>query len=135
MARTLKKKKSRPSIKKIHSLHWVFDPFENRPDFLQKRMFGCLAAYLGHKMVLVLADSEEPWNGILIPTERDFHACIQSEFQELKPHPVLGKWLYLSQADPEFEEIQTKIVRYILSEDPRFGIDPKPKKMKMKRNH
>ncbi len=116
------------SIKSNCSLEWVLEPLENRSDYLQKRMFGCRAAYLGSRIVLVLADGEEPWNGVLIPTERELHPAIQAEFPSLQSHPVLGKWLYLSQGHPDFEEISTNIVKYLLSEDPRFGVEPKPKK-------
>jgi hypothetical protein len=117
-------------IKKVNSLQWVFEPLEARSDFLQKKMFGCQAGYLNDRLVLVLADSEDPWNGVLIPTEREFHASLQKEFLHLKPHPVLGKWLYLPQNTLEFEEIAAKIVEYIQASDPRFGVDPKPKKAK-----
>lgn len=121
-----------PKIKKANSLQWIFEPLEDRTDFLQKKMFGCEACYLGHRLALVLADSDEPWNGLLIPTEREFHLSIQTEFRELFPHPVLRKWLYLSQSSPCFEEISSSIVRYIKSGDLRFGVDPKPKKSKKK---
>jgi len=122
-----------PRPKKIHALQWIFEPLEARPDFLQKKMFGCQAGYLGDRMVLVLADQEEPWNGMLLPTSREFHESIQKEFPNLKSHPVLGKWLYLSQSALEFEEVVLKVSEYILSEDPRFGVDPKPKKAKQRR--
>ena len=128
-----RKSKQNLRIKKPHSLQWILDLLENHPDLLQKRMFGCLAAYLRNRIVLVLADKEEPWNGILIPTEREFHPSIEREFPSLQPHPILGKWLYLSQSHPEFEEISTHIVKHILSEDPRYGVVPKGKKVKMSR--
>ncbi len=126
--------KARPllKVKKINSLQWLFEPLEHRSDFLQKKMFGFEAAYLNDKIVLVLADSEDPWNGILIPTERQFHSMIQEEFTTLAPHPVLGKWLYLPQHALDFEETATKVVKSIQSEDPRFGVIPKPKKKKRK---
>ncbi len=111
-----------PKIKKIHSLQWVFEPLEGKPEFLQKKMFGCQAGYLNDRLVLVLADSEDPWNGMLIPTGREFHVSLQMEFPRLNPHPVLGKWLYLPQQAMEFEETATKVVEYILAGDPRFGV-------------
>jgi len=117
-------------VKKVHSLQWVFDSFEDRPDFIQKKMFGCQTAYFGHRLMLVLADKEEPWNGILIPTEREFHLSLQKSFPELLPYPILGKWLYLSQGVANFEEIAFKIMDAILSKDPRIGVEPKPKKIR-----
>jgi hypothetical protein len=128
----LRKKKSSPviKIKNVNSLQWIFEPLEQRSDFIQKKMFGCQAGYLNDKLVLVLADNEEPWNGLLIPTEREFHLLIQKEISGLKPHSVLGKWLYLSQQSTDFEEIAMKIVKYVQADDPRFGVEPKPKKLK-----
>lgn len=88
----------------------------------------CEAAYLNDKLVLVLADSQEPWSGVLIPTERRFHSSIQDEFPQMKCHPVLGKWLYLKQNTPDFEEIVARVIGRVQSHDIRFGVEPKPKK-------
>ena len=89
------------------STEWAFDPFKDHPSFRSKRMFGGLAAYLMERMVMVLAESPgetsyrgkdyhfEIWNGIMFPTEQTHHASLIAEFPGLRPHPVLGKWLYL----------------------------------------
>lgn len=122
--------KKKVQIKKANSLQWVFEHLESHPDFIQKKMFGCEAAYLGHQIVLVLADEDEPWNGALIPTDRSFHASICEEFKMLAPHPVLGKWLYLSQKSIDFEDVVGQITQYVLKKDPRFGVLPRPKKVK-----
>ncbi len=117
-------------VKKIHALQWVFEPLEANAQFVQKKMFGCQSGYLNDRLVLVLADSDEPWNGILIPTERANHLSLMSlneAFQELSPHPVLGKWLYLSQGSRLFEEVAGKVVAMILAGDQRIGVEPKPK--------
>src|SRR6476660_9031274 len=92
----------KPKIKKVNALEWILEPLESQHHFIQKKMFGCLAAYLDDRLVLVLADSEDPWNGILVPTDRDWHSHLQKEFPELTPHSVLGKWLYLPQTAFEF---------------------------------
>ena len=57
------KRTSPKKIKQTNSLLWLFESLEERIDFNQKAMFGCQACYLGDKLALVLADSEEPWNG------------------------------------------------------------------------
>lgn len=119
---TAKVPKLAPAQKKINALQWVFEPLEERTDYNQKKMFGCEAAYLGDRLVLVVADGKEPWNGILLPTERDCHEDLMSLFTHLRPHEVLGKWLYLSQTDPTFEETALEIVSRIDAEDPRFGV-------------
>jgi len=67
-------------------------------------MFGCPAVYLVGKLVLVLgADKEEAWNGLLVCTSREFHSVLVREYPGLQHHPVLGKWLYLAQAHDSFE--------------------------------
>ncbi len=116
-------------IKKVNSLQWIFEPLEKKSNFIQKRMFGCRAGYLDDRLVLVLADTQEPWNGVLIPTERSFHPDIRKEFPETTPHPVLGKWLYISQNSPSFETVASDLVELILRGDLRFGVAPKPKKL------
>lgn len=96
-------------------------------------MFGCEAAYLGDRLVLVAADGKEPWNGMLLPTEREHHSELISLFSNLAPHEVLGKWLYLSQTDPLFEETALDVISRIDSQDPRFGVCAKRKQPKGKR--
>ena len=114
--------------KKEHALQWVFETLVDRTDFIQKRMFGCLAGYLGDRIVLVLADKESPWNGVLVPTERSYHEAICGQFPTLVPHPVLGKWLYLDQGQEDFEKTVEGILRLIQQTDTRIGVIPKPKK-------
>lgn len=115
-------------LKKVHALQWVFEAFEGRSDFIQKTMFGCQAAYLGHRIVLVVADKQEPWNGILVPTQKEFHSVLMKKFPLLHPHPIIGKWLYLSQKEAGFEELAGFLVSLILKKDSLIGVDPKPKK-------
>jgi hypothetical protein len=121
-------------IKQQHPLAWLLEPLENHPDYLRKKMFGCEAAYLRGQLVVALAAGEEPWNGLLVATAREHHKPLQARFPPLRPHPVLGKWLYLSQTDSSFEETATAIIAGILRGDPLIGVEPKPKKsMKSRR--
>jgi hypothetical protein len=46
----------------------------------------------------------------------------------LRPHPVLGKWLYLPQTEAEFESVAQHLTARVLAGDPRIGIAPKPRK-------
>jgi len=117
---------------KSHPLDWLLEPLENKPAYLRKKMFGCEAAYLGGRLMLVIADGEEPWNGLMIATSREHHPSLLLEWKALKPHPVLGKWLYISQNHPQFEKIGTAAVKCILKNDPRIGVDPKPRKRKQR---
>lgn len=84
-------------------------------------------------MVLVLCSGEEPWNGLLIPTDHQFHDDIQKDFQYIVQHPVLKKWLYLPEASEDFESLAMDIVEKIRIGDQRFGVEPKERKSR-KRN-
>lgn len=115
-------------IKYLNSLNWIFEPLQNHPEFFQKKMFGCEAGYLNGRLVLMLADSKEPWNGILIPTNHEHHALLQKNYPELQKHPVLGKWLYISQIHPNFEEVASEIIKEILKGNSLIGVEPKTRR-------
>ena len=116
--------------KAAHPLEWLFEPLESQSTYIRRKMFGCEAAYLNGRLMLILAAGEEPWNGVLIATSREFHAELQSQWIPLQSHPVLGKWLYVSQNDPEFESTATAVVASVLRGDIRIGVEPKPRKKK-----
>jgi hypothetical protein len=97
---------------------------ETHPSFSQKPMFGCQAIYMFGKLVLVLAAKEEPWDGLLLCTSREFHSMLIGDYPGLRPHPVLGKWLYLGQAQDCFEELAQQLVQQIVKQDPRIGVEP-----------
>jgi hypothetical protein len=71
-----------------------------------------------------LAANEEPWNGLLVCTSREFHSALTSEYPSLQAHPVLGKWLYLAQNSDGFEETAQSLVLQVLKNDPRIGVEP-----------
>lgn len=119
-------------IRKQHPFPWLIETLEENPSFLDKAMFGGRSSYYEGRMSLFSVSGDEPWNGVLIPTSREHHASLQKSFPFLKPHPVLGKWLYLSQAHPDFEGAALSLVERIAKRDPRFGIEPKPKIRKSK---
>jgi hypothetical protein len=111
-----------------NSLVWIFDAFERDPTFIQKQMFGCDAAYIDGLLCLIAADRGEPWNGLLICTSRERHAALIDEMPALKPHSVLGKWLYISQNNPEFETVAERMATLVVARDQRVGVEPKPRK-------
>ena len=125
-------------VKKFTST-WIFEPFSQDRTFFQKPMFGCMAAYVRSRMVMVLAEDPgdrkyrgktypyDIWNGVMLPTEKDYHASLIKEFGALIPHPVLGKWLYLPAADENFETLVRDLADQIAQGDPRFGIEPQIK--------
>jgi hypothetical protein len=111
-----------------NSLVWIFEAFEHDPTYLTKRMFGSDAAYIDGLLCLVASDRGEPWNGLLVCTSLDRHAALIDEMPALKPHPVLGKWLYVRQDDPAFEDIAQRLTALVLARDPRVGVEPKPRR-------
>jgi hypothetical protein len=88
-------------------------------------MFGCLAIYMHGRLSLLLSSGEEPWNGLLIPTDHQFHESIRQDFSNVIQHPVLKKWLYLPEASEDFETIASEIVEAVRMNDQRFGVEPK----------
>ena len=119
---------------KPHPFEWIVDSLRQLPSYLEKPMFGCRACYCHGKLNLVLAaNDEEPWNGILIPTDKSFHSSLVSELPRLKAHPVLGKWLYLSQSDDEFEDVALAVAKLIEGDDTRVGVEPKRRRTRIRR--
>ena len=112
--------------KKEHPLLWIAEPLLEDPSYLDRPMFGCRACYFRGRLVLVLAARKPPWNGLLIPTDHPYHDSIKTEFKNLSQHPVLKKWLFLSETTEEFESLAGDIVDCILRDDIRFGVEPKP---------
>lgn len=120
--------------KKHFHLSWTLEAFEGDPTFFTKRMFSGLAAYYQGKMILVLMESPgetsyrgkeyeiELWNGILLPTEREYHSSLLEKFPTLIPHPVLKKWLYLPMSHSKFETVIESILERLLQRDPLLGI-------------
>ena len=111
-----------------NSLLWIFDAFEREPGYVRKPMFGCDAAYLDGLLCLVAADRDAPFNGVLVCTSREHHAALVEAMPALRTHPVLGKWLYVPQADAAFEDTAAQLSTLVLARDPRIGVEPKPRK-------
>ena len=116
--------------KKEQPLRWVIESLEEERSYLEKSMFGCLAIYLHGRLSLLLTSGDEPWNGLLIPTDHQFHAGIIQDFRDVMQHPVLKKWLYLPERAEDFEAAALSIVETIRTNDPRFGVDPKERTKK-----
>ena len=114
--------------------YWLAEPLLDQESLIEKRMFGCDAFYLHGRLQLVLCrDEQEPWSGILVPTSKESHNALITEFPSLKPHPVLGKWLYLQEDLDDFEKTAQKIVARINSNDSRIGVEPSEKKKSKKK--
>jgi hypothetical protein len=93
-------------------------------------MFGCLAVYVGAKIVLVLRDKPEATadNGVWIATTEEHHASLRREFANMRSIEVLGKgvtgWQVLPLDAPDFEESALRACELILAGDHRIGKIP-----------
>ena len=96
----------------------------DHPSYLDRAMFGGRAVHFGGRFVLFLVMKEEPWRGVLLPTEREHHTALVTEFPALAPHPVLAKWLYLPEAAPTFERDAQRLVALARALDLRLGVLP-----------
>ena len=109
---------------------WLWEPLEMDATFVLRSMFGFKAVYLDGKLMGLFCAKTEPWRGLMVCTERAHHASLLADFPALSVHPILGKWLYLSEAESDFETMAQRLVRLARQRDPRIGVIPKPKKKK-----
>ena len=117
-----------------HPYQWVVEPLLDEPSYVQKAMFGCQGCYLYGRLVLVLAArSKDPWQGLLVPTDKKHHKSLRRDHKHLAEHPVLKKWLYLPESNDDFEQSARALVESILANDPRIGVEPKKKSPRQRR--
>jgi hypothetical protein len=110
-------------IKVKNSFLWLFEPFEDDPKFVQRKLFGFDAAYLDGRLYVAVKDGKEPWSGLLVCTSRQHHSSLLSEFPALTPHKILAKWLHISPSHREFESTATTVIALALQRDARLGVD------------
>ena len=113
---------------RAHPHAWLWEPLEADPGFVLRAFFGGKAAYLDGKLALFFTAKQPPWCGVFVCTDRVHHAALQAEFPELRPHPVLPKWLYVPEAADQFERTAQRLVTLVLQRDPRIGVLPQTKK-------
>jgi len=112
---------------------WLAEPLLRIEGAMPRRFFGCDSIYARGKLLLVLSDGEEPWNGAFFPVERVNHEAVLARWPDLREHPILAKWLYLRASDERFEMLARGLVREIERGNPLFGVVPNPKKSRKKR--
>ena len=97
-------------------------------------MFGCLAIYVGEKIVLILRDKQgrHPDNGVWLATTREHHESLRRRFPNMRSIGVLGEditsWQVLPADAPDFEESALAACELVLAGDPRIGKVPKRKR-------
>lgn len=110
-------------------------------DVFPKKMFGSLALYRDHLILVVLSNNEKnpKDQGIWICTDFEFHEALHSELKDLRYISVFGntsRWLLLPEDSPEFESSAFALGDLLIKKDPRIGregkIKTKSKKPKIK---
>jgi hypothetical protein len=140
-----------------HGLRWRRDPFRSRrhrlneglPVKLRKpapyefvldtlapvrpftrSMFGCVAVYVGEKIVLLLRHKSTSIedNGVWLATTPQHHASLGREFPNMRTIKLLGKevtgWQVLPADAEDFEQAAMHAAELILAGDPRIGKIP-----------
>ncbi len=75
-----------------------------------RTMFGCLAVYLGDKIVLILRDRRDPAadNGVWLATTEEHHESLAREFPSMRSIQLFGKgitgWQVLPADAADFEQ-------------------------------
>src|SRR5205814_1886825 len=92
-----------------------------------RSMFGCLAVYVGDKIVLALRDrrGETADNGVWLATTREHHESLRREFPNMRSIQLLKAdvtgWQVLPADAPDFEETALHACELIVARDPRIG--------------
>ena len=104
-----------------------------------RSMFGCLAIYVGEKIVFALRDRPDHTsdNGVWLATTAEHHESLRREFPYMRSIHVLGKdvtnWQILPADAPDFEEAALRACELVLARDPRIGKIPKPRRSRVRR--
>ncbi len=102
-------------------------------------MFGCLAVYIGVRIVLILREKQDGSadDGVWLATTAEHHESLRREFPNMRSISVLGHdvthWQVLPSDAPDFEESALHACELIIAGDPRIGKVPKSRVKKPKR--
>ena len=97
-------------------------------------MFGCLAVYLGEKIVLAFRDkpTHVSDNGVWLATTPEHHESLRREFPNMRSIKLLGKevtgWQLLPADSLDFEKAALHACELIAGGDPRIGKIPGARK-------
>jgi hypothetical protein len=108
---------------------------------LRRSMFGCLALYVGEKIVLILREKEDHPrdNGVWIATTSEHHASLKKDFPSMRSIELFGtegptSWQNLPADALDFEESAERVCKMVIKGDSRIGKIPKRKKLKKKKS-
>jgi hypothetical protein len=102
-------------------------------------MFGCLAVYVGEKIVLILRDkpAHADDNGVWLATTKEHHESLRREFPNMRSIRLLGKkvtgWQVLPADAQDFEEAALRACEFVLAGDPRIGKVPEARRAKARK--
>ena len=94
-------------------------------------LFGCLAIYVGEKIMLILRDKagNTADNGVWLATAEEHHESLRREFPSMRSVALLGKkvtaWQVLPADASDFEAAALRACELVLAGDPRIGKVPK----------
>jgi hypothetical protein len=97
-------------------------------------MFGCVAVYVGERIVLILRDKPDHAddNGVWLATSHEHHESLRRDFPNMRSIRLLGKkvtgWQALPADSPDFEEAALRACEFILAGDPRIGKVPEARR-------
>jgi hypothetical protein len=103
-----------------------------------RSMFGCLAVYVGDKIVLLLRDrpKETADNGVWLATTEEHHDSLRRDFPDMRSIQLFGKvvtgWQVLPADAPDFEQAALLACERIVARDPRIGKVPKSRQKSAK---
>ena len=92
-----------------------------------RSMFGCLAVYVGDKIVVILRDRRDATadNGVWLATTEAHHQSLRRSFPNMRSIQVFQKevtdWQVLPVDAPDFEESALAACDLILARDARIG--------------
>lgn len=104
---------------------------------MTRPMFGCLAVYVGEKIVFALRDKPNAIadNGVWLATTKDHHESLRHELPHMRSIQVLGKpetgWQVLPVDAPDFEESALHACELVIAGDPRVGKVPQKRRAKI----
>jgi hypothetical protein len=99
-------------------------------------MFGCVAVYVGDKIMFALRDKQEHLadNGVWLATTKEHHDSLRQEFPNMRSIGVLGKnvtgWQILPADALDFEEAALHACEMIIAKDSRIGKIPPARRVK-----
>ena len=96
-----------------------------------RSMFGCVAVYVGEKIVFALRDKRNETaddDGVWLATTVEHHKTLKRDFPNMRSIRVLGKdvtgWQVLPADAPDFEESVLRACEFVITGDMRIGKVP-----------